>query len=212
MNSTLTVTQAATVTALTTLQRVKAELGIADGASDSILSSKISEASSDIEAQLNRVFRRETVQETFWGAPFSINALVLERTPLGDIDSVVVDGEAVESSEWRADPEAGLLYRLTADGYEAAWCWSKSIVVTYAAGYLLPGESGATLPPVIEAAAVELVASYWSARGRDPRVRVEDIPGVMRTEYWVGAVGAAGQLPPGVFDKIAIFGRRPIIA
>ena len=65
LRSTLTVTTPADVTALTTVERVKAELGISDGDSDALLAIKIDEATSDIEARC-RPFRRETLTETFW--------------------------------------------------------------------------------------------------------------------------------------------------
>ncbi len=79
--------------------------------------------------------------------------------------------------------------------------------MTYTGGYLLPGQSGRDLPAGIEGAAVELVSDFWHAKGRDPSVKSEEEPGVFRTDYWVGAVGESGELPPRVQMKLAPFRR-----
>lgn len=211
MQHIVTVTAAASSVALTTLERVKSELSISNASHDALLTAKIGEASSDIFAHLSSLSARETLSETFWGAPNAANVLILGRDPVASIASVTVDDVAVDAAEYRLDRRAGLLHRLTADGYPRSWSWSKSVVIVYDAGYVLPGSAGRDLPAAIEAAAVELVSSYWAAKGRDPLIKAEDVPGVLRTEYWVGAVGAAGDLPPGVESKLAPF-RRPIIA
>lgn len=211
MRSIVTISSAASVTALTTLERIKAELSIATTAHDAVLGYKIDEASSDIGAHLNRVLARETLSETFWGGIDGIETLMLDRYPVASITSVTVDGVAVDAAEYRLEKESGLLFRLTADGYGSRWSAGKSIVVVFEAGYLLPGQQGRNLPAALEGAAVDLVASYWSSRGRDPLVRSQEIPGVISTTYWVGAVGDAGELPPSVLSKISPF-RRPVIA
>lgn len=209
MRSILTITTAPSVTKLVTLDRVKAEFSITTSANDAILNSKIDEATSDIEMHLRRDLSRATVSQTFWSdGDHCANCLSLERYPAPSITSVTVDDVEVDASEYRLDGDAGLLYRLDSSGYPCVWIWCKSIVVIYAGGYLLPGETGRNLPPVLEGAALDLVQSYWSARGRDPLVRSEDVPGLGSVEYWVGAVGEAGELPPSVVSKISHF-RRP---
>lgn len=204
MRSILTVTTAPSVTSLTTLQRVKDELGIADGASDAILNTKIAEASSDIEAHLGRTLSRATLTQTFWGEGCA-ECLLLGRVPVASITSVTVDDVLVDADEYRLDSETGALYRLDSSGYPDGWDWCKSVVVVFAAGYLLPGETGRNLPPAIEAGAVSLVQSFWSNRGRDPLVKSMEIPGVISEQYWIGAVGEAGSLPPDVWSKIAAY-------
>jgi hypothetical protein len=208
MRSIATVTVAPSVTRLVTLVRLKQELAITDNASDGLLASKIDEATSDIEAHLGRTLARATISQTFWGNPGAQEFLKLDRVPVASIASVTVDDVAVDSTLWRLDAAAGILYRLDASGYSCFWTWCKSIVVVYAAGFLLPGENGRTLPPAIEAAAIDLVQSYWMARGRDPLVKAEDVPGLGSVQYWVGAIGSEGELPPGVMTKIAPF-REP---
>lgn len=210
MKSVATVTVANEDKGLTTLDRVKSELGITGNSQDALLNSKILEASSDIEAHLNRVLRKETISEVFWGLRGCVDALVLNRTPVGEITSVTLDDEVVDEVDYRLDPDAGLLYRLN-DGSPSSWSFGKALTVVYDGGYEMPdGADMGELPPALQAACVELVSSYWAARGRDPSVREEDIPGVLRTVYWVGAVGGAGELPPSVETKIGPW-RRPVI-
>ena len=164
------------------------------------------------------------MRETFWhdegahhwrtphhhGNPVQ-TTLFLRRTPVVKIDSVTVDDIAFDPSEFRLDPEAGLLDRLSSGGIPCAWFFCKSAVVTYTAGFILPGASGRNLPPAIEGAVVALVSDYWASRGRDPTLRAETIPGVIERQFWVGAVGDPAMLPPRVLASIAPF-RRPAVA
>lgn len=213
MRSILSVTApAANPYRLTTLERVKAELNITDGAGDELLAKKIDEAGSDIQAALGFVVARETVTETFRhdsGGCLWIDKLILDRTPVASIASVTVDDVAVDVAEYEVEAATGFLHRLDSSGYPNGWSFGKSIVVVYSGGYILPGEAGANLEPAIEAGVVELVTSYWLSRGRDPLVRSEEVPGVMSVQYWVGAVGESGNLPPGVLAKISRFRRVP---
>jgi hypothetical protein len=199
---------------LTTVSRVKLELDISgvDTQRDMLLNLKILEASDDIEASLNFTVRRETVSETFWleGGDNAPEYLRLDRIPVASITSVTVDGIAYSAPQYRLDAETGLLYALDLGGYPCRWCFCKDIVVAYSGGYILPAESGSNLPAGIQGAAVELMSDYWAAKGRDPSVKSEEIPGVIRTDYWVGSVGEAGELPPRVVMKLAPY-RRVVI-
>lgn len=199
MKSIATVTGANSNKALATLARVKSELGITGSTNDALLTSKILEASSDIEGHLARTLRKETISELFWGLRGCADALILDRNPVASITSVTVDDVLLDASEYRLDGAAGLLYRLS-DGSPSKWSFGKAVTVVYIAGFKMPDEGSDTdLPPALQAACVELVSSYWASRGRDPSVREEDIPGVLRTVYWVGG---AGELPPSVETKI----------
>jgi len=208
---------------LTTLARVKAELQITTDANDEILEAKIAEASSDIQAALGKRLPREDVKETFWhdddrhplhALHFSNPAqttLFLNRTPVSAIASVTVDDIVLDPSGYRLDPDAGLLDRLSTDGIPCAWCFRKSVIVAYTGGFILPGQDGRNLAYAIEGAVVALVSDYWASRGRDPTLRSESIPGVIDRQFWVGAVGDPGLLPPRVLASIAPF-RRPAVA
>lgn len=139
-------------------------------------------------------------------------ALELRRRPVVSIASVILDDVLVPSGEYRIDGETGFLCRLTTDGYPCEWWFGKSLAVAYVAGYLLPGETGFDtdpypLPPALQGAAVRLVSSFWASRGRDPTLRSEQLDGVASYTYWVGAVGAAGDLPPDVMSAIAPYQR-----
>lgn len=206
MRSILSITTAATVTALTTLERVKAELSITDNASDVLLRAKIREATSDINARA-WADPLETLTETFWNVGCE-EYLILRRRPNVAMTSVTVDD--VATTDYRLDAETGQLYCLDASGYPTFWSACKSIVVVYAAGYTMPGQTNANLEPALEAAAIELLQSYWMSRGRDPLIRSEDVPGLGSVTYWVGAVGESGELPPSVESRIAPFRRTSI--
>jgi len=108
------------------LSASKAELQITTDANDEILKAKIAEASSDIQAAIGYRLPSEEVRETFWhddgsrprmrvrcfGNPAE-TTLFLKRTPVSRIASVTVDDLALNPTEYRLDPEAGLLDRLT---------------------------------------------------------------------------------------------------
>lgn len=215
MRSIVSVTVASDESALTTLERVKSELGITgtDAARDLVLSAKINEASDDIEAALGFRVPLESVSEVVWLENNDLHPefLVLDRTPVVSIASVTVDDVLADPSTYRIDSATGQLYALC-NGYPSRWIFCKSVVVAYSGGYSLPIDEGAdcTLPAGIQGACVELMSDYWAAKGRDPSVKSEEIPGVIRTDYWVGAVGEAGELPPRVVMKLAPFRRAQV--
>lgn len=206
MRSITSVTTAATVRNLTTLERVKLELGITDNASDALLLAKIREATSDINARA-WADPMETLTQTFWNVDCE-EYLILRRRPNVAITSVTVDD--VATTYHRLDAETGQIYCLDASGYPTHWMSCKSIIAVYAAGYIMPGQSGANLEPALEAAAIELMQSYWLSRGRDATIKAEDVPGLGSVQYWVGAIGESGELPPSVEAKIAPFRRVSI--
>ena len=205
MNSTLAVNTAADVTALTTVERIKLELNITGADYDELLAAKIDDATSDIALRCLPSLKRETVTETFFPDRQGVQAekLILRRFPVASVTSITLDEDLVDAAEYRLN-DAGLIYRLTTSGHPREWWFIKRIAVVYVAGYLLPGQLNRDLPP-FEAAAIELVSSYWASRGRDPAVMEEENVGVARFRYWVGAIGAAGDLPPGVMSKIQPF-------
>jgi len=208
MNSTLVITAPAENTQLATLDRIKQELGITGTDTDTLLSAKIDEASSDIAVRVRPSLGRQTITETFYrdSRPSEPERLFLRRWPVVSIVSVTIDGaETLDTAHYRFDPEIGVVYRLTESGYPRRWWCRKSIAIEYVAGYLLPADDGRDLPASLEAACIDLVASYWASRGRDPALRSESIDGVASFSYWVGAIGQSGDLPPSVMAKIKPF-------
>ncbi len=211
MASILSILEPAENRLLTTLERVKLELNITDSSSDEILTIKIGEASSDIEAHLGYVLARETVSETFWDVPSS-DGILLRRVPVASLTSATVDGDLLEVNRYRLNYETGVLSGLDEGGYPAQWYVGKDATIVYVAGYVLPGDATedtpSDLPMAIQGACVDLVQDYWFARGRDGMVKSDDVIGVRRVDYWVGAVGSSSDLPPGVVAKLAPFRRR----
>ena len=49
--------------------------------------------------------------------------------------------------------------------------------------------------------AIDLISAARFGRLRDPLVKGEEVPGVMRTDYWVGSVGN-GSMPPDLTARL----------
>ncbi len=182
----LTVITPAATSALTTLDAVKAELKVVGNGDDGWLSAVIGRASAAVRSFCRRPFGAETVREVLHlSAP--AEALALERWPLLSIASVTEGGKALTGSDFEAESETGLVYRL-ASGTRRNWLAGR-IEVEYRAGYVLPGENGRTLPEDIEHAVILLVMGQWHARGRDPAVKSESVEGVGRWDFWISDTG-----------------------
>ncbi len=190
-SSLLTVLIPASSRALTTLATVKDEIGITDDAADARLLRWIDEASERIETYLGRVLASETVRETFrlTGAP---GCLGLARRPVTAIASIEVDGVTLASDQYEIDATAGLLHPISG-GRRVWWC-GCTVIITYTAGYV----SVEALPRPIETACIGLLRHRWAARDRDPMLRSLAIPGVATEQYWVGATGDDGAMPPEI--------------
>lgn len=207
MRSIVTVTTPATVERLTTVARVQADLGITG--SDTEIETAIDEASSRIEAELGYHLALETVTETFRpvnGYEYA-SALLLDRTPVVSIDAVTTDTVTLVEGDWMVDPVNGLLLWLDGSGMGQAWHYYNALSVGYSGGWVMPGETGRTLPPAIESACVAYVRSIWFSRRRDPLVKSIEVPGVISRDYWVGGIAEVGAMPPEVSVMLAPFKR-----
>lgn len=191
----LTVTTAATTRRLTTPAALMSELALTDLSREAELLALIDQASAAVATWCDRTLATESVREVFQQTSRA-ECLVLARWPVIALDYVTISGTAQSLAEVEAD-ESGSLYRLDADGNRIEWP-SGRIVVAYSGGYSLPGEQGRTLPIDVERAAILLVKSAWFARGRDPMVKSEDIPGVISSTYWIGGLAGGATLPPDV--------------
>jgi hypothetical protein len=213
MKSSLVVTTAATSTDLTVLATVKEELGIApqDNSNDAVLQKAIRRASGIVTEYCGQKFAQETVTETFWpeysrgGCAVQMTSLLLTRRPIVSIASVTVDGSEKSSSEYRFNSASGELAAISSSGYPSFWGIAQGAVVVYTAGYALLD----SLPDGIEDAVLILIRDAWFAKGRDPRVRSESIPGVISYDYWVGQIGQSG-MPPDVVSRLEIH-RPPVV-
>lgn len=195
MRRILTVTSASPTEDLTTLETIKAELGITDTSKDVLLARYIGVGSGAVARYLDRVLGKATVVETFRYVR-GIEALPLARAPVTSIASVTVGGATLATTEYEVNSESGLLHRVGV--CPADWC-SDAIVVTYTGGYELLDE----LPYEIEEACIRLVKGQYFARTRDPMVKSETIPDAGEFQYWVGPMpGADAAALPG--DVLAL--------
>ena len=161
---TLTVTTAAPKTRLTTVARVKAELGITASTDDTLLGDLVDRASAAIVSYCHRVFAREAIYETMGG--FGDIHMQLGRTPIAGTPSTVYQNEGDTGTgtlltDWSVgDKMRGWLYR------RLGWTWTAQrngglmasggwldngfplanqeepqFQVTYVAGYLMPEQN-----------------------------------------------------------------------
>lgn len=198
MKSIVTVTAAAASRDLTTLARVKQEIGGSFTAEEEQrLQQLLTSVSKAVENYLHWELAVETVSEAFRldlddDAP---EWVLLRRLPVTAIASVTLDGVAVASTLYEVDAATGRLVALDASGYRCRWYICRSLIVAYSAGYVLPGISGATLPGDIELGTLAWIRSAWLESGRDPKVKREEIPGMISRDYWVGVLGE-DNVPP----------------
>lgn len=198
----LTVITPATRRRLTTLARVKVELGITGGGDDAYLTTMIDEASAAIASWCRRTFARETIRQVFH-VEGQAECLPLARWPRIEIDAISIGDMSYTPDEFEAD-EAGLLYRLDASGNHRDWSRGR-VTIEYSGGYLLPGDEARDLPEDIERAALMLIKADWYARERDPSLRSETVEGLGGSTYFArdSVEGVSGILMP---YKITNFG------
>lgn len=208
MNSILSVVTAAASQDLVALETVKAELALSGNANDALLSRRITAASGAVAGFCNRVFIAETVRETYRPPfvreePSAWDLILLRRAPIVSIASVVEDDVTLTAdTDYEHEAETGFLYRLCS-GYRTSWRYRlcQSLVIEYSAGWALDDDAIAA----VREAALLLVQGSWLERGRDPLVRSEEVPGVLRTDFWVADPTKGSALPPTVQDMLAPF-------
>lgn len=159
----ITIITPATKAQLTTVNAVKEQLCINDTAKDGQINRAILTATDFIQRITGQVFAKETIEEKVAG--FGDTNLMLTRTPIISVASIMYNAEPVIDFEI-TDAKAGFLYR------ESGWVWTtnrfwpgdpipssekKDFIVTYDAGYVMPGVTGRNLPYDLEDVAIELV-------------------------------------------------------
>jgi hypothetical protein len=190
-----TVVTAAADQLLVTLANAKADLGITSSDDDAYLTRLIAQCSDDIARYCGRVFKSETVDDTFYLSA-SQKVLILQRYPTASISSVTVDGVALSSTYYTFDPATGIVYRLDDNLKVIDWSYDK-VVIRYAGGYT-------SIPTSLEAACVAYVKARKAARDRDPALRAEKIPEVYEAQYWVSGKGE-GNIPADVAGMLSPF-------
>lgn len=214
----LTVITPATYTDLASLEDVKAELELSGAQDDAVLGRMIRQASADIVRYTNRSFGLETVREVFriyepygelaYGAAAppdwcfrGLEPLLLRRTPVVELISVIEDGTPVLPAEYELERDVGLLHRLS-DGWRSGW-WVPRVTVEYRAGY-----AAADLPEDVSRACVDLAKLRFFARSRDPALRSERILDVIDTSFTATSSAAIKRgLPVDVAERLDAYRR-----
>lgn len=223
MDISTTVTQAATTYDLVTLAVVADDLGITDNTLNRFLQRSISMASAAIAKYCNNKFAVESLTDTIfldqdpypYQTPGGAKPLLLSRWPVISITSVNqvlsinqattppsnVTQTLVADQDYTSDNDRGSVIRLNAfTGVQVAW-EALPTIVAYSAGY-------ATIPLDVQDAVIRLVRGRWLARGRDPYLKSENIPGVADRSWWIPTVD--GLLPPDIEELVAPY-RVPVI-
>jgi hypothetical protein len=214
----LQVLTAASSTNLTTVSRVKVELGVTTGEKDAWISQAIPAASKLIEGEANNFWAYQQYLETIPGSGSA--RLVLARTPVIGTPTIVIDNGTVADFTVE-DADAGILYRRQGWTQEVSY-WPNtikrdpniddvhpSIYVTYYAGFNLPSfsdpEDGiAYLPANIERACILTVKAWYLRRQRDPDVSWKQV-GDFAIGYRKQDSGDGLGLPP---DARALISQR----
>lgn len=168
--------------ALITLENLRLQIPLLQSVADATLGAMIEAATAIIERQCGRILASETLVETFDNDCFS-SVLHLSRAPVTAVASVTLDGTALTADDYRVKADNGQVFAI-ASGRTMPW-QSGLVVITYTAGYV-------AFPADLQRACAELVSASLSSGSRDQALKVEDIPGVGRYEYWVGAIGNTG--------------------
>lgn len=193
MESTISVTTAASDFDLIGLLDVKEELGITSTTSDSKLQRWITATSQRFASICNTVFPEQVYSERFRlgahaHAGYFRGPLLLRRQPVTAILSITEDDTAlVEDTDFETDLESGLVYRLSA-GNRYRW-HASAVNVSYSAGYY-------PIPADLADAVITIIRHRWATSGRDPLLRSQTIEGVGSEAYWVPLSGGPGDLPP----------------
>ncbi|KKL70476.1 hypothetical protein LCGC14_2104550 [marine sediment metagenome] len=206
--------------ALTTVAKVKIELGIAvlDTSQDSILEQYINVVSPAIEVYLNRPLAFvASVVELLRGP--GDTSIFVSRTPVVTINSILVRTSALDATEFdlltiEGFDNVGEIFR------ETGWPWSvqlgggitsdpvpgserKDITVDYDGGYILPKDAGAppagssfSLPADLEQAAIDAVVNRFRNKGVDQSIVAEGLMSA-NVKYDRGAANrdAGSELP-----------------
>lgn len=208
---------------LTTLQRVKLELGVSGTTDDAVLVGMIDRASSAIATETRRTFGIETVTETLDGTGSRL--LGLTRTPIIEITEVTEDSSAITDYSVE-DADAGALYRANgwgrsgglrmwgteafSSGYILPGYQDQRYSVTYEAGYRLPDEASPTLPGAVEQACLETVKAWYSSRDVDPAIASVKVGQLAVSYRDQGSSGHRESLPSAALGYLRNYYARPL--
>lgn len=199
-----TVITAATSYDLTTLDAVKDELGISDGSKNDTLKRYITSASAAASQYCNRRFQIEGVKDEFWPErdaypyqiPGGVDVLQLSRWPVVTPITSVVENSItlVEGTDFRVEYVSGTLIRLDQNQYPRKWiAWP--VVAQFSGGF-------SPIPSDVDDAIVRMVTRRYSAKGRDPNLKQESVPGILERQWWIATGTESGNLSPDISDVL----------
>lgn len=193
---------------LTTEDRARDHLQLsAEVAASSYLLDLIDAASDAIARDCDRIFGRRVLRQRF-GWPATGGGLRLAPGATG-IVAVTEDGVTRPVGGYEIDAEDRRLYRLAEAGERIDWS-AAATVVTYATGWVLPGDQafGASapadrLPASVEQACFTIVSARVAGRTRDPMLRSSSTEGA-GSDSWIASAEMGG-IPPQAAALIAPF-------
>lgn len=151
----------------------------------------IDQVSQVIVDYCRKPFGIETVRDTYDDCALCRDGMVLSRSPIVEIVSVIATHAALLPAEYRLDRQRNRLQLLDAAGLVVPW-WGGSLAVEYRAGYVLQDDNAAgdtNLPASVQRAAIILLSQYLAGRKRDPGVKQESTEGVGSTSWYVVGPG-----------------------
>jgi hypothetical protein len=202
------------MTAYTTLERVKVQLGIdlASTVDDYFLNYNIQSASKLIETLTGRSFNVR-VYDLRIEQPFGFRRLQLPHTPIVSISEIKFKGDTVPSGDYLIeDAEAGFVIRADGNSWLPTTAASNNVTgmpsqqpigqyeIEWTAGY-------ATIPFDIEDAVMQQVCMNYYKRGRDPSIKGVSVLG----DSISYAAGPENQYHPAFSAAVSRWTRIPVL-
>lgn len=162
---------------LTTLTRAKSALLIdeSDESRDDALSMQIDAASDFFEGETGRKYGVAAYNDTFRANGEVV--LFLRQYPVLSDPVVTVTVDGVANTDWTLEAASGLIAKESG--------WKGTVIVSYSAGYVLPGNATkvkpATLPKDIETAVIQLAGIAVNMAGSEHLS--EETLGPLRYKY-----------------------------
>ncbi|MFC7611684.1 hypothetical protein [Teichococcus aestuarii] len=203
----LIVVTPATSHRLTTPSAVRERLEVGEAISDVQVEEWVDAASLSIADFCERRFGRERLRQIIRAPGYLGGDPQLARLP-ATIVSLTVDGRALPQDQYYLDAESGCITRLRG-GLPESWWWGGTVVAEYWAGWVLPEESGRTLPQNVEEACLMLISAQRHAQIRDPQLRSRSTEGVGMESYTDYRSGAGG-MPQHIAERLTRYIRYSV--
>ncbi len=178
---------------LTTLARVKTELGISGTADDAHLQDLILASSDMLTSRCNRHFHYAPnwVDEV---PSYGQHRLIVRHAPLLEVTSITYDGGLVDAGNYSISDAAkgwifsrggwlsmGSLWGGVVQPFPYAGSEVNAYTIVYAGGYVTPQQASddplltRTLPYDLELACIQATVSLYRAKGQDRRIASESL-------------------------------------